>query len=54
MKKIVQRESDIKEICTCSKCSGSGINKMIGTAVITKEIGELLKSKCKSTPISQS
>ena len=50
MKKIVQRESDIKEICTCSKCSGSGINKTIGTAVIDKKMGEILKNKCKTVP----
>jgi DnaJ-class molecular chaperone len=50
IKKIVQRESDIKEICTCAKCSGSGINKTIGTAVIDKKMGEILKNKCKTVP----
>jgi len=49
IKKIVQRESIIKELLICKKCSGSGISKEIGTAVINKNLGELLKSKVKTT-----
>jgi len=45
IKKIVQRESIIKEVVPCKKCSGSGISKEIGTAVINKNLGELIKSK---------
>jgi hypothetical protein len=49
IKKIVQRESIIKDISPCKKCSGSGISKEIGTVVINKNLGELIKSKVKTT-----
>jgi DnaJ-class molecular chaperone len=37
VKKVVPRETQIKEVKHCSKCNGTGINKNIGTPVISRQ-----------------
>lgn len=43
IKKLIQRETEIKNVDTCLKCNGSGINNNIGTPVLTLSTAELLK-----------
>jgi hypothetical protein len=43
IKKMVPRNSEIKEISTCVKCNGKGISTDIGTTVLSPALAEKLK-----------
>lgn len=43
IKKLVQRESEIKNISLCKKCNGTGISDKVETPLINSEVGKKLK-----------
>lgn len=47
IKKLVPRETNIKNVEICGKCHGSGINTNIGTPVIPSDTAKILQSLCK-------
>jgi len=42
IKKLIQRESEIKKVDNCLKCNGSGIDNNIGTPVLSATTAKLL------------
>ena len=48
IKKIVQRDTEIKSVSECKKCDGTGIQKL-GTSVISGELGKKLKQNLSLT-----
>jgi len=44
VKKISKRDTQIKQVNICQKCSGSGINNHLGSPVINQTTAEILKS----------
>jgi len=49
VKKLIQRDSNIKEVIICKQCDGTGINEKIGTPVLNTLIAEKLKNHKVST-----
>lgn len=44
IKKLIQRETEIKDAPKCKKCNGTGVNTNIGSPVIPSETAKILMS----------